>query len=263
MIKQESETPLPLNFKDTVSIIVSETNANGINIIINVGTSLCESNNSVLLAHEFKNVYAVVGIHPNDITSSWKEDIKHIKKWLTQAQEKKIVGIGECGIDLFHKNTPLSLQQDVFKTHIELALQHELALVVHSRNAYEETLRVIEPYATEIKRGVFHCFSYDQAFAQQAISWDFMLGIGGTLTYPKNDVLRSVVTSAPLTCLVLETDAPFLPVQTMRGKKNHPQYIATIAQQIALCKNISPEQVALQTTNNALKLFNLAPSTIF
>jgi TatD DNase family protein len=155
----------------------------------------------------------------------------------------------------------LNRQRDAFKAQIELALEHNLALVVHSRDAYDETLKILEEYKNNSMRATMHCFSYDQAFANIVTSWGFVLGIGGPITYPKNNELRNVVLNADLKNIVLETDAPFLPPQVIRGKQNHPKEIATIAQYIAELRGETFDVIAQQTTDNALKLFNLPRSS--
>jgi TatD DNase family protein len=258
IIKKEPEVTLSTNCLPAIDKIVSEAFEHNVTTIINVGTSIIESNNSIMIAQHHPQVYASIGIHPTDLTGDWKKDIRILAKWASHKDEYKVVAIGECGLDLFHKKTSLSLQKDGFKAHIELALEYKLPLIVHSRNAYEETLRVLEPYIKDSLKGVFHCFSYDKAFAQQAIDWNFMLGIGGTITYPKNEILRDVVRTCSLDYIVLETDAPFLPIQSMRGKMNHPLYIASIAQAIAEIRQSTKDIIASTTTNNAYKLFNIS-----
>jgi TatD DNase family protein len=256
MVKNSFDTPLQKSDLSKAEIIIMEAQQSRVSLIINVGTRKIENQNCILLAQTFDPVFATVGIHPND-SDTWQEDLELMKKWLKNKKENKIVGIGECGIDMHYPDYNLQRQRDAFKAQIELALEHNLALVVHSRDAYDETLRVLEEYKNNIARATMHCFSYDQTFANIVTSWGFMLGIGGPITYPKNHELRNVVTNSDLKNIVLETDAPFLPPQEIRGKQNHPKEIATIAQFIATLRGESFETVAQQTTENALKLFNL------
>ena len=237
--------------------IIHDAHKNGIKTIINVGTSIIESKNCIALAKMYDTVFATIGIHPNDCNESWRSDIGALKKLLMHKKENKIVGIGECGIDLHYPNYNLPRQEDVFKAHIELALEHDLALVVHSRDAADETLKIIDTYKKDIKQGTMHCFSYDNAIAQDVINMGLMLGIDAPITYPKNNELRNLVTTVDLKHIVLETDAPFLPPQEIRGKQNHPKYIKTIAEFIAQLRNQSFEDIAQQTTNNAQMLFGL------
>jgi TatD DNase family protein len=256
MVKNSFDTPLEKSDLSKAEIIISQAEHARVSIIINVGTRKIENQNCILLAQTFDPVFATVGIHPND-SDTWQEDLMLMKKWLQHKKENKIVGIGECGIDMHYPDYDLQRQRDAFKAQIELALEHDLALIVHSRDAYDETLRILEEYKNNLSRATMHCFSYDQAFATTVTTWGFMLGIGGPITYPKNNELRNVVTNSDLKNIVLETDAPFLPPQEIRGKQNHPKEIATIAQFIATLRGESFETVAQQTTANALNLFGL------
>lgn len=232
---------------------------NDVKMIINVGTDLVESITCIKLAEIYKSCYAIVGIHPNDTTENWKYDFKKISSYVKKHEKNKIIGIGECGIDMHYENYNLSRQQDAFKAQIELALEHNLALSIHSRDASEETFKIIDQYAQESNfRGIMHCFAYDQGYADEAIKAKLVLGIGGTLTYPKNDVLRSIVKNIDLTNIVLETDAPFLPPQSLRGKENCPANIKIVAEFIANLRETTYQDVAQTTTHTVKKLFKLS-----
>ena len=228
-------------------------------LIINVGTDVIESLTCIELAKIYKNCYAIVGIHPNDTTENWKSDLKHINSYVKNHADNKIIGIGECGIDMHYENYNLARQQDAFKAQIELALTHNLALSIHSRDASEETFKIIDEYSKEDNfRGIMHCFAYDQDYADQAIKFKLVLGIGGTITYPKNEILRSIVKNIQLDQMVLETDAPFLAPQVVRGTENCPANIKIIAEFIANLRQISYDDVANTTTNTVKKLFKLS-----
>lgn len=256
MVKKSFDTPLEPSHLPMVQNIIEQAKTAGVSLIINVGTRSIENANCVLLAQTFNSLFATVGIHPND-SDTWQEDFELLQRWVQKKETNKIVGIGECGMDMHYPEYNIVRQRDAFKAQIELALEHDLALIVHSRDAYDETLRILEEYKNNITRAVMHCFSYDQAFANTATSWNFVLGIGGTLTYPKNNHLKNIVKSIDLKNIVLETDAPFLPPQTMRGQQNHPKEIVTIAQFIAELRGETFDTIAKQTTENALTLFNL------
>ena len=180
-----------------------------------------------------------------------------LKKLLPEKNVGRIVGIGECGFDFHYPNYDKQKQEAIFRAQIELAIEQNLALVIHSRDARDETLTVLKEYAHQLKRVVLHCFSYDKKFAYQAVEWGFFLGIGGTVTYPKNNELREIVREVGIKNIVLESDAPFLPPQIIRGKKNHPKFIASVAEFIAQLTNNTIENVAQQTTTNARSLFTL------
>ncbi len=257
MIKSDFDVALPKNALANAQPIIEQAAADGVSIIINVGTSLIESKNCVMLAKAFEGVYATVGIHPNDTTDQWRNELKELEALLKEKEANKIVGVGETGLDKHYPDYNLQRQVDAFRAQIELALSYKVGLVIHSRDAYDETLRALEEYARHEPRAVMHCFSYDQTFADQVISWGFKIGIGGPITYPKNNELRLVVKAVKLSDMVLETDAPFLPIQSMRGKRNAPQYIKAIAEYIAELRQQPFVDVAAQTTQAAQKLFNL------
>lgn len=237
--------------------ILEEARNKGVLSVICIGTDVTSSSQSIKLAQLFPEVFATVGIHPNDATHEWKEDLKELKRMLQQDQEGLIVGIGECGIDKHYPGYDLERQKSCFKAQIELALTHEKALVVHTRDAYDETLECLETFKGESLRGTIHCFSEDLAFAHRAQALGFVLGIGGTVTYPKNNLLRTVVQNVGLEHIVLETDAPFLPPQVIRGKTNTPSQIHTIALYISELLNISFEEVSYKTSHNAQRIFGL------
>lgn len=257
MVKSEFDITLTEQQLSLAQSIIDEAKNYGVTTIINVGTSVIESENCVLLSSKYDSVYATVGIHPTDCTPEWKTDFKRIKELVTRKEEYKIVGIGECGFDKFHAGYDLNRQRDVFKAQIELALEHNLALVIHSRDAADETLTVLDEYRGQITRATMHCFSYDLSIAQDAINLGCVLGIGGTLTYPKNEELRTIVRNVPLSNIVLETDAPYLPPQIIRGKQNRPLQIRTIADYIAQLLDKPLVMIASDTTQAAYQLFNL------
>ena len=257
IVKKEFDIPLTPSMIYAAQYVITQAESRGVTIIINVGTSLIESTNCIQLAQEYASCFAAIGIHPNDCTDNWRNDIKDIALFAPKAHELKIVAIGECGLDFHYPDFNMQRQKDAFKMQIELALEYDLALIVHTRDAGDETLRALEEFKGQIKRGIIHCFSEDQSFANTVIQWGFALGIGGTITYPKNDYLRTIVKNMPLANVVLETDAPFLPPQYMRGKQNSPDQIAFIAQFIADLRGVSFEDIAQKTTANAKTIFKL------
>lgn len=257
LIKKNFDVPLLPHEVAAASTIIEEARAHGVSHIINVGTNLVESKNCVTLAQKYNNCFAAVGIHPNDCTAEWRTELKEIEQLLKNAEKNKIVAIGECGLDRHYPDYNIGRQRDAFKAQVELALTHDLALIVHTRDAHDETLKVLEEFAGQITRGVIHCFSEDQSFADQVIAWKFFLGIGGIITYPKNNDLRAIVKTATVKNIILETDTPFLPPQHMRGKTNHPLHIKTVAEYIAQLCDSSFEAVACETSKNAQQLFKI------
>ncbi len=257
MVKKEFNQQLQENHFPIIQDIINKAMDNGVSTIINVGTSLMESKNSIAIAQRFKSVYATVGIHPCDCSESWRDEVKILEKLVKEKEHHKIVAIGEIGLDFYHKPYDQQRQRDAFKAQIELALRYDLGLVIHVRDAGDELLRVLEEYVKEIKAATIHCFAQTLDFAKVVTDWGFYIGIDAPITYPKNEQLREVVRAISIDHLVLETDAPFLPPQQFRGKPNHPSYIPLFAEVIAELKNVSLEQLAQTTTHNAKKLFGI------
>ena len=258
MVKESFDTLLSKTDLEKAQKIVQQATTTGeVSCIINVGTSLIESQNSITIARENKHVYAAVGIHPNDCTELWKNDVAVLTKYVESKEEHKIVAIGEIGLDQHYPNHDIKRQKNAFRAQIELALKHRLAIIVHTRNARDETLAVLDEYKAQISRGIIHCFSEDLAFALEAIAMGFSIGIGGPLTYPKNTALQHIAASIGLDNIVLETDAPFLAPQPLRGKQNRPEHVKIVAQQLALLRNQPYTTIAEKTTANAYRIFGI------
>lgn len=257
IVKKNFDVELTNDELNNARYYIDEASNADVKAIINVGTSLIESLNCIELAQKYNAVFATVGIHPNDLNNQYKDELKALDNLLQHKREHKIVGIGECGMDKHYPDYNLDRQEYGFRYQIELALKHDIALVVHTRDAAEETLRILDDYKHDIKKGIIHCFSENLDFARTVTSWDFCIGLGGTITYPKNESLRTVARAIPLEKIVLETDAPFLPPQKIRGQQNSPQQIFTIANYLAELKSASLQEVAEKTTKNATHIFGL------
>ncbi|HSW75773.1 MAG TPA: TatD family hydrolase [Candidatus Saccharimonadales bacterium] len=250
--------PLTPQELQTCKNILDQAKDNQVEIIMNVGTNLVESLLCINIAKHFDNCFATIGLHPNDTDFKWTETIESFKQLLTEKKILKIVGIGECGIDKHYPGYDLKRQQDAFHAQIQLALQHNLALVIHSRDADHETYEALAAYKNEPNfKGTIHCFSSDQHYATKYMDLGFVLGIGGTVTYPKNKVLQDIVANMPLEKIIFETDAPFLPPQIIRGKPNSPAQIRTIAEFVAQLRNESFEKVMKVTAATTKDLFAL------
>lgn len=256
LTQKEFDAPLPVNFKETLVPIITQAAECDVHTIINVGTNVVESDNCIKIAQAFEHCFASVGIHPTDTNAMQKDDSEKIKEFALNKVANKIVGIGEVGLDYYHPHDK-KLQRDIFEFHIKLALEYNLPLIIHTRNAEDGVLTILEHFQGPDLTGVIHCFSEDVKFAQKALDLKFKLGIGGTLTYPKNEQLRDIFSSVDLEHIVLETDAPFLPPQSIRGKQNTPAQINTIAHFLADLRKVSYETIAQETTKNAQKLFKI------
>lgn len=258
LVKKDFDIPLTeAQIHDAAPIIKQAENAH-VKIIINIGTNIIESMNCIKLAQQYTNLFAVVGIYPTDLTEQWQNDFDEIKKLLKEKKQNKIVGIGEIGVDKYRPGYNLQRQIDGFRQQINLALETDLPIVVHTRTAPEETLTILQEFKNDLLRGIIHCYPYDKQWADEVIKLNFKLGIGGAITYPSNKTLPAIVKELSLDHIVLETDAPFLPPQPIRGQQNSPAQLPLTAQFIAELKHISLTEVAEKTTTNAIKLFRLS-----
>jgi TatD DNase family protein len=197
--------------------------------------------------------HSMMGLHPCYVKENYIEELQLVEQWLAK---RKFAAVGEIGLDFYWDKTFAAQQQEAFRTQIEWALQYNLPIVIHTRNAMQETINIIKEYAPKGLRGIFHCFGGSYENALEIIKAGFLLGIGGVLTY-KNSTLVNVLEKIDLEHLVLETDAPYLPPVPFRGKRNESAYLTLIAAKIAEVKQVDIAQVAQITTSNAEKIFGL------
>jgi len=195
--------------------------------------------------------FPLMGLPPCSVKEKYQEELAIVKQWL---EKRSFVAIGEIGLDFYWDKTFTEQQYEAFNIQMEWALELGLPIVIHTRNAMQETINTVKPFAARGLRGIFHCFGDSVEAAQQIIDMNFLLGIGGVLTYKKAG-LEVVLKEIPLQHIVLETDAPYLAPVPHRGKRNESSYIRIIAQKLADVKGISLEEVAEFTTANALGIF--------
>ena len=213
------------------------------------------SENDALLELEKKfpgKMYAMAGLHPCSVKENYKEELAAIEQQLSQ---REFAAIGETGLDFYWDTTFTKQQYESLHTQAEWAIQYKLPLVLHTRNAIQETIDVIKEYKETGLTGIFHCFSGTLSNAKEIIDSGFLLGIGGVVTF-KNSGLAEVIKDIDLKYLVLETDAPYLTPSPYRGKRNESGYLKYIVQKIAETKDLTVEEVAAQTTKNANEIFD-------
>lgn len=193
----------------------------------------------------------MIGLHPCSVGADAEEELKQVEKWL---EERKFVAVGEIGLDFYWDTTFKNEQEAAFDRQMELALHYNIPIVIHTRNAMEQTIKKVKPFAQRGLTGIFHCFGDSGEMAQQIIDLGFYLGIGGVVTYKKAN-LGEALKDVPLEKMVLETDAPYLTPAPFRGKRNESSYLTYIAAKLADIKNCRIEEVAAITTANAEKIF--------
>ena len=202
------------------------------------------------------NCFPMMGLHPCSVDQDYEAELKLVAEWLAQ-KETKFYAVGEIGIDLYWDKTYFEQQQIAFRMQIELALHHHLPIVIHVRNAFNETFSIVKEYSNKGLKGIFHCFSGNADEAKQVMDLGgFKMGIGGVVTF-KNGGLSDVIPYVPLEYIVLETDAPYLAPVPHRGKRNESSYLKLIAQKVAELKKCSIEEVAEMTTRNSKTIFRI------
>ena len=195
----------------------------------------------------------MMGLHPCYVTDDYQQEMSLVESWLAK---QPFAAIGEIGLDFYHSTEFKQEQIDVFVWQINLAMQYDLPIVIHSRSSMDECIKLIAEHGKGKIKGIFHCFGGDERQARKIIDLGFMLGIGGVVTY-KNAGLAKLIETLPLDALVLETDSPYLTPVPFRGKRNESSYLTYVAAKIAEMKGITIEEVALATTNNSKKIFRL------
>ncbi|GBL34912.1 uncharacterized metal-dependent hydrolase YabD [Filimonas sp.] len=195
--------------------------------------------------------FAMMGLHPCYVNDRVEDELRIVREWL---DKRTFCAVGEIGLDYYWDKTFAEAQQKAFRTQIEWALEFDIPIVIHTREATKDTIDIVKEYAPKGIRGVFHCFSGSFESAMQIIGMGFYLGIGGVLTY-KNAGLQEVVQKIDLQHLILETDAPYLTPAPHRGKRNESSYVNLVAQKLAELKSVALAEVERITTENALKLF--------
>lgn len=196
---------------------------------------------------------AMMGLHPCYVKKNFKTELEIVAEWLPK---RKFAAIGEIGLDYYWDTSFVKEQQEAFRTQIEWSIQYDRPIVIHTRNAMQETINIVKEYTSKGVRGIFHCFGGSYETAKEIIKAGFYLGIGGVITYKKAG-LAEVLQQIDLAHLVLETDSPYLTPVPFRGKRNESSYLSYITAKLAEVKNISPEEVAAITTANAQKIFGL------
>lgn len=239
-------------FKGREESVINSASDCGVTKIITIGCDLDTIEKSKQCAVKFCNVWFSAGIHPTDaenVNIDWLQFESYL-------QHSKCIGVGECGFDFFHEPYKEEVQRSVFLKQIELSRKYGLPLIIHSRDAGDNTLEMLKK--CDVKDFVIHCFTESLKFAEEIIKLGGMFSFGGIITYPKSDELREVLRTIPLTNIMLETDCPYLAPQSVRGKTNEPKYIVEIAKKIAKIKCVDLDTVAKITTKNAENFFNIS-----
>lgn len=240
--------------REEMDAVVGRARDAGLTGIVTVGVNVADSFEAVKAAGKYGDVWAVIGVHPHDVEKLKQSDIDRLAGL---AKEEKVVGWGETGLDFFRDYAPRDLQRKWFRAQAAAARELGLPLVIHDRDAHAEVLEVVKEEAKRGLRGVVHCFSGDKAFALEVLKTGFLISIPGTVTYPKNQMLKDVVAAVPLEKCLIETDCPFLSPQPVRSQKNEPAFVRYAAEEVARIKGLSVADVGRITARAATELFGL------
>jgi TatD DNase family protein len=237
-----------------LNLIMKNAVAVGINKIIMPAIDSSTLEAMLKVEQQFpEQCIAMMGLHPCYVKENHKEELKLVEEWIGK---RKFIAIGEIGLDFYWDKTFAKEQHIVFETQMQWALDLQLPIAIHTRNAMGESIEAVKPFAKKGLRGVFHCFSGSKESAEQIIGMGFHLGLGGVLTY-KNAGVAEAVKDIPMEYIVLETDAPYLAPVPYRGKTNEPAYMIEVAKKLAEIKSLPLNEIAAITNSNAEKLFGL------
>lgn len=234
--------------------VIQSARTSGIDYILTVGIDIEACQQAISLAEDYEFIYAVVGVHPHnakDIDGGTYDILRKL------TQHEKVCALGEIGLDFFRNLSPQDIQLTRFREQIALARELKLPIVVHDRDAHQETRAILKEEKAFEVGGVIHCFSGDYEMATRCLDMGFYISIPGTVTFRKNELLQGIVRDIPLERILVETDSPFLAPVPFRGKRNEPSYVSYVADKIAQIKSLDFEEVATVTSQNARALFHL------
>jgi len=230
----------------------------GVGYILNIAIDRQSIKNSLKLAEKYEQIYCALGIHPHEADKYREEDVKLVEENL---KHPKVVAVGEVGLDFYRQYADHDKQRELFRTMVRLAKEHHKPLVIHNRAAAEDTLKILREENADRVGGVFHCFPGGIDLAEQVMSLGFYISLAGPLTYPKSD-LPDTAEYVPMERILLETDSPYLPPQSRRGRRNEPAFMRETAQKLAFIKGLTLEDIARSTTANCHRLFNFGPAPL-
>lgn len=248
-----------LDFGDELPEIVARAGRAGISHMLTISTHISRFERVRALAERYPNIFCTVGIHPHEAATEAEISADDLA---ALAGHPKVVGIGETGLDFYYEHSPRDVQERQFRTHIEVSRRLDLPLIVHTRDADDDTVRVIEDeYAKGAFPGLIHCFSASADLALRMVDIGFYISFSGILTFKKADELRAVAAELPAERILVETDSPYLAPVPKRGKRNEPAYTAFTAQTLADVRGVSAAEIARLTSDNFFRLFSKAART--
>ncbi|WP_119678374.1 TatD family hydrolase [Indioceanicola profundi] len=246
------------DFAEERDQVIQRAHNAGVKLMLTISTRVSKFDQVHEIAMAHPEVYCSVGIHPHQAQEEWEHSSTEGLVELTK--RPKVIGIGETGLDYFYDSSPREQQKESFRRHLRACVETDLPVIVHTRDADEDTIRILREEGAGGKlRGLLHCFSSSRQLAEQALEIGFLISFSGIVTFKKSEELREIARMVPIDRILVETDAPFLAPVPMRGKRNEPAFTVHTAGVIADAKGITYEEIASATTANFLRLFNRVP----
>jgi TatD DNase family protein len=242
------------NFENDVDEVITRAKEAGVDYIIVPGTDIATSEKAIDLADKHDFIYATVGVHPHD-SKDWNDDL--LIQLENLAKKKKVVAIGEIGLDYYYDFSPKEKQLAAFEAQINLAIKLNLPVVVHNRDANDDMMTMIRKYKDSSLRAQFHCFAGTVEDARELVEMHHYISFTGNVTFKNMDHIRKIAGRVAVENLLLETDSPFMTPVPHRGKRNEPAYVKLVAEKIAEIHHLSTEDVGRTTSYNAHKLFGI------
>lgn len=247
------------DFEEDMDEVLARAQEAGITTMMTICTHVTKFDQVFDIAKAHENIYCTIGIHPHNAET---EPVISVEDLTSKAVHPKVIGFGETGLDYFYEHSPRAIQQSQFRTHIEAARLLDLPVIIHTRDAEEDTLRIIEEeYEKAPFKGLIHCFSASTGFAKRVVELGLYISISGIVTFKSAQEIRDAIKEVPLDRLLVETDAPYLSPIPKRGKRNEPAFTAFTAAKVAQVKGIDANDFAKQSTDNFFRLFSKAKRT--
>jgi TatD DNase family protein len=241
-------------YQDDREAMIDRAFATGMQYMVCPGVTVESSRQAIALAHRYEQVYAAVGIHPEDGATATKEGFDQLELWLKN--EPKIVAVGEIGLDYYWPEPSREIQHSILQRQLAMAKQFNKPIIIHDRDAHGDILQTLKDYGQGLG-GIIHCYSGSYEMAKELLKLGYYLGFGGTLVFPKSKKQKEMITRLPMERIVIETDSPYLTPPPYRGKRNEPAYVRYVAEEIARLRGMSVEEVQHITLENGKTVFGI------
>lgn len=245
------------DFAEELDAVVDRARQAGVGRMVTICTYLTRFDRILAVAERYDDVLCSLGVHPHQAAEEF--DGVTVERLVALSKHPKVIGLGETGLDYFYDKSPRDVQRECFRRHIRAAAETGLPLIIHTRDADDDTMRIVrEEAAGRPVKGLLHCFSSGRQLAEDALDFGFTLSLSGIVTFKKSEELRAIVKDVPLDRILVETDAPYLAPVPFRGKRNEPAFVAHTAACVAELKGVDAVELARVTTANFFRLFDRA-----